>query len=202
MGELPVTAPTSIEIGARINAVRANIASLERQAANLALEAVGGNQEAATSIVDIRRDIDRARAELDTLRAAHRTAIEIESDERELERGARRAEHMEIARQRATDLLDAAERADAALATFKRAIGDIRANEPALWRALRAAEERVSDAIVGRVGLDREAFDFFREFMDGRDRYPKKSWQCHTVAERARSAWGDLIDGGADGRAG
>jgi hypothetical protein len=197
-----MSALTSDEIGARIDAVNVNIGRLERQAANLALEAVGGNQEAALSIVDIRRDIDRARVELDTLRAAHRTAVAIEADERELKRGARRAEHMEIARQRATDLLDAAERADAALATFKQAIADIRENEPALWQALRAAEKRVSTAIVGRIGLDQEAFGFVREFLDGRDRNPKMSWQCHTVAERARSAWGDLIDGGADGRAG
>jgi hypothetical protein len=178
------TTITSNDIAGQIAALDQHISALDREVSDLALAAVGGDKDATSRISTIRREIDRAHADLKILEAARLAAIGKEvaaADERD---DADRARHLGEARLHAVAILELAGRADEAIAAFVALVADIDRTERALWGSLRAANARPSDAIVGRNGLAETALTQ----MEVRVRGIKVS-DLRSISEIAAVAW-------------
>lgn len=144
---------TSSTISADLASLDAHLASLQEQADSLALAVVDGDQEATGEIARLLAEIGRVQSERPILARAQGMALRREAGAAEEADAATRAGHMNDAREIATRIVSAGQRADVMIASFVALMAEIDADEKAAHRSLRAAGEPLSVGQHGRHGI-------------------------------------------------
>lgn len=177
------------QVDAMIAGARARLADLEKQAKELSLPAVSGDESAIT---DLGRNRDQVRQVLDDLIVldhARRASLEKQTETDAAAVAAFRAQRMEAARGHAAEIVALAGRADELVAGFKVLLADLAEAERNIWRALNDAKAGASSAIVGRRNIGNIAVGRMLEVINGVDRM--RSERSRPVAVIASIAWAD-----------
>lgn len=184
---------TVYQIETQIAEARERLASLDREAQDLAMPTVSGDQDAAASLAGINVQVQQITADIAVLERARLTAARQQREACEASAAADRARNLQIARVDAAKIIALAGQADQLIAAFDAVIADLETVEQHLWRALAQAAAQPSDAIVGRRGIGTIALARMCEVTDRRN---KQIRQQRPVAAVASLAWKDLL--GAD----
>ncbi|MFB6448383.1 hypothetical protein [Bradyrhizobium tunisiense] len=180
---------TVVQLDRQLAAARDRLSELEQDARDLALPAVSGDQDAVASLASANSSIGQIRADLIILERARASVVEQQRQASEADATAYRARHLEIAQDRAAEIVKLAARADELVAEFKRVFAGISATEREIWMALNEASAPPSDAVVGRKNLGNFVMASLTAFTNGTDRFG----QTRAVADVAAKAWADLL---------
>lgn len=186
---MSAAAPTSAQIDANIALVREQISMMEDEARELSLPAVAGDEQARTLLANVRTKVQQAKADFEVLADARISALGREREAAEAKDQAYRDRNLQIARERAAEIVQLASRADGLVAEFKTLISDMRGVEREIWNAAREAGQPADGAIVGRKNLEQFAVDRLLRFTKGLDRFGKDE----PVATWAQVAWAHLL---------
>lgn len=186
---MSASALTVAQIDANIALVREQISMMEDEARELSLPAVAGDEQARTLLANVRTKIQQAEADFEVLADARISALDREREAAEAKDQDYRDRNLQIARERATTIVQLASRADGLVAEFKALIADMRKVERDIWTTLRETGQPADCNIVGRKNLEQFAVDQLLRFANGTDRFGKE----RPTAEWARSAWRHLL---------
>jgi hypothetical protein len=177
------------QIANKIIRARAEIAEREAEERDLALAAVSGDEKAVARIAEIRATIRRIEADISLLENARFVAQRNEAlaDAEKLQ--AYRDRHFQIAKERATAIVNLATVIDGLVDDLKARITNMNQIEKEIFSALRQAGSPPETHIVGRIGLGQSAVDRLSRFTSGTDKFR----QGRSVSAVARSAWGYLL---------
>jgi DNA repair exonuclease SbcCD ATPase subunit len=182
------------EIEVKIADARERLASLDREAQDLAMPTVSGDHDAAASLARINSEVRQVTADVAVLERARLRAAQQQRKASEAEVAAYRARALEIAQDRAAAIVKLAARIDELTAEFRTVFTEMSTTERAIWTALREASAPPSDAVVGRKSLGQFAIAALTAFTTGADRFG----QVRPVADVAATAWAFLLTKKAD----
>jgi len=187
--ESKTTTLSTGQIADKIIHARSEIAELEDEGQDLALDAVSGDKKSIARIAEIRSTITRIEADISLLENARRVAQRNDAlaDREKLQDY--RARHFQTAKERAAALVALADIVDGLVGDLKSRIKNIRILEREIWSELREAGAPPERHIIGRSGLEVYAIDDVTMFVKGLDQYKKS----RPVSEIARTAWGYLL---------
>jgi len=157
---------TSTDIRAQIGSIDHRLAELEADAADLALDAVNGDADAASRVAEINREQGRLRADRRILETAYRTAQDREHAAKEAARAAEREKHLSAAREHAEALRAAAARADSLVDALREVMAGMDAHERAIRVELSAAGVTPPGAVPGRQGLSGHVLMMLKAMAD------------------------------------
>ncbi|WOH68660.1 hypothetical protein [Bradyrhizobium sp. BWA-3-5] len=178
------------QVETQIGAARERLAALDKEAQDLALPAVSGDQDAVASLAGINAQISQIVADLAVLDRARFTAVEQKREADEARDAERRAHHLQIARDDAAKIIRLSSQADELVDKFDALLVDLLDVDQHLWRALAEAKAQPSDAVVGRRGISQIAVARMREVVDRLNKHVRHQ---RPVAVVAAVAWSELL---------
>lgn len=184
---------TSITVGqieAQIADGRERLAQLDREAQDLAMPAVAGDQDAAASLASINGQVQQITADLAVLERARLAAAQQQQAVNEAVAAATRARHLANARASVARLIEIAQQIDRAQAAILPVLKELDATELAIWNSLRLASAQPSGGIVGQRNLAAIAMDRLSVAASGKTMFLSDQ-RC--VEEVAASAWASLL---------
>lgn len=178
------------QIEAQIADGRERLAQLDREAQDLAMPAVSGDEHAATSLANINGQVQQIAADLAVLERARLTATQQQTEASEAKAAAARAGYMANARASVARLIEIAQQIDRAQAAILPALKELDTTELAIWNSLRLAHAQPSGGIVGQRNLAIIAMDRLSAAANGKTMFLSDQ-RC--VEEIAATAWASLI---------
>ncbi|MCA6110471.1 hypothetical protein [Bradyrhizobium cenepequi] len=170
--------------------MRERLSILDKEAQDLAMPAVSGDQDAAALLARINAQVQQITADLAVLERARLTAAQQQREASEAKAAADRAFRMAEARASVARLIEIARQIDQAQAAMLPALSELASIERAICASLRLAGASPAGGIVGQRDLAGLAMDRLTLAAQGRTMFLSDQ-RC--VEEVAIDAWRDLL---------
>lgn len=184
------------EVQAHIAKVDAKLADLGAETTRMSLAAIAGDAKAEARLVDISGEVSIAKAKRSALAEALAAARRNEADAVDDAEDAAREAHMAAARNHAGNVVALSAQADKLIRDWKAVLASLSDEERAVHSSLMAAGQPIGVAIIGQKDIAGMATDGMMRVVRSLDRFQNADHRG--VAERARIAWADLIEGHDD----
>lgn len=191
MSAVPKKTASSGSIAAQITALDTTLFGWEKEAADISLDAVNGDADAAKRLAELNRQIEGARADRQVLERAQKTAFKREQAARETAQVEQRAKHLNAARKHAEALRAAAAKADQMITELRSALVEMDTHERAIRAELHRAGVTPPGAIRYRQGLAGHVLAVLKAMHDTPTGYLEDR---RGAAKLASVAWAFLLE--------